>query len=61
MGSVTKKINWKGFGRKRLYSSSGVIRMIKSKKMRWAGHVARRGRKIMHIGYWWESQKERDH
>jgi hypothetical protein len=26
--------------------------------MRWVGHVAR-GRRGMHIGYWWESQKER--
>jgi hypothetical protein len=27
-----------------LYSSSSVIRMIKSRRMRWAGHVARMGR-----------------
>jgi hypothetical protein len=25
-----------------------------------AEHVARRGRRGMRIGYWWESQKERD-
>jgi hypothetical protein len=31
--------------------------MIKSKRMRWAGHVARMGRRGMHVGYWWESQK----
>jgi hypothetical protein len=35
--------------------------MIKSKRMRWAGHVARMGRRGMHVGYWWESQKEREH
>jgi hypothetical protein len=34
--------------------------MIKS-RMRWAGHVARLGRRGMHIEYWWEVQKERDH
>jgi hypothetical protein len=28
-------------------------------RMRWAGHVAQMGRTGMHIGYWWESQKER--
>jgi hypothetical protein len=32
--------------------------MIKSMRMRWAGHVARMGETGMHIGYWWESQKE---
>jgi hypothetical protein len=32
--------------------------MIKSRRMRWAGHVARMGRRGMNLGYWWESQKE---
>jgi hypothetical protein len=44
-----------------LYSSSNIIRMIKSKRMKWAGHVARMGIRGMHIGFLWESQKERDH
>jgi hypothetical protein len=41
-----------------LYSSPNIIKMIKSRKMRLAGHVARMGRRGMHVGYWWESQKE---
>jgi hypothetical protein len=44
-----------------LFSSLNVIRMIRSRRMRWAGLVARMGRRGMHMGYWCESQKERDH
>jgi hypothetical protein len=34
-----------------LYPSPSIIRIIKLRRMRWAGH----------IGYWWTSHKERDH
>jgi hypothetical protein len=44
-----------------LYSSPSIIRMNTSRRMRWAGHVAQMGRRGMHIGYWWEMQKEGDH
>jgi hypothetical protein len=44
-----------------LYSSPSVIRIIKSRRMRWAGHVARMGRKGTLIDYWWESQREGEH
>jgi hypothetical protein len=47
-------------GRALRFSSPSIIRMIKSRRMRWARHVARMGRRGMHIEYWWESQKERD-
>jgi hypothetical protein len=40
------------------YCSPSIIRMIKSGRMQWAGHVARMGRRGMHIGFWWESRKE---
>jgi hypothetical protein len=35
-----------------LYSSPSIIRMIKSRRIRWAGHVARMRRSGMHVGYW---------
>jgi hypothetical protein len=52
-----------------LYSSPIIIRIIKSRRLRWAGHVARmerrrrrrRRRRRKRIDYWWESQKERVH
>jgi hypothetical protein len=37
-----------------LYCSPSIIRIIKSKRMRLAGHVARMGRRGMYIGFWWE-------
>jgi hypothetical protein len=50
-----------------LYSSPSIIRIIKSRWMRWAGHVARMGggrrrrRRRTRIDYWWESHREIDH
>jgi hypothetical protein len=44
-----------------LYSSPSIIRIIKVRRMRWMGHVARRGRRGTRIGCWWESQREGDH
>jgi hypothetical protein len=44
-----------------LYSSLIIIRMVKSRRMRWMRPVQQMGRRGMHIGYWWESQKERVH
>jgi hypothetical protein len=35
-----------------LYSSPSIIRIIKSKRMRWAGHGARMGRRGTLIDYW---------
>jgi hypothetical protein len=44
-----------------LHSSPNIIRVINSRSMRWTGHIARMGKRGMHIGFWLESQKERDH
>jgi hypothetical protein len=44
-----------------LYCLPSIIRMIKSRMMKWAGHVARMGRRGINRGFWWEIQKERDH
>jgi hypothetical protein len=46
-----------------LYSSPSIIRMIKSRRMRWAVQVAQMDEKrnaYRLLGYWWESQRERD-
>jgi hypothetical protein len=42
-----------------LYSSPSIIRMMKSKRMRLAGHVARMGEKKTAHMILWESQMER--
>jgi hypothetical protein len=41
-----------------LYGSPSIVKMIKSRRMRWAGHVACMGRSVMHIGFWWESRRK---
>jgi hypothetical protein len=33
-----------------LYSSPGIIRVMKSRRMRWVGHVARMGRRGTRVG-----------
>jgi hypothetical protein len=38
----------------KLFPSLSVIRMIKSRRVKWAGHVVRMGRRRrMHMGFWW--------
>jgi hypothetical protein len=44
-----------------LKSSPSMFRVFKSTKMKNAGHIARMGIRAKRIGYWWKSQKERDH
>ena len=44
-----------------LYSSPNIVRVIKSRRMRWAGHVARMGEERGCIGSWWGNRRERVH
>ena len=44
-----------------LYSSPNIIRAINSRRLRWAGHVANRGKGYVHTGFWWENLREGDH
>jgi hypothetical protein len=57
-------VDWRKLRNKELhniYSSPNVIRIIKSRRMIRAGHVARMGRGETHIRFRWENQKERDY
>ena len=44
-----------------LYSSPNIVRVIKSRRMRWAGHVAHMGQERGCIGSWWGKRREGDH
>jgi hypothetical protein len=44
-----------------LYSSSYIVKVIKSRRMRWAGHVARMGGREVFRGFWLGGPKVRDH
>jgi hypothetical protein len=58
-------VGWRKLHNKELHNlysppSTSIIRMLKSRRMRWARNVARMRRGI-HIEYWWESQMEIEH
>jgi len=43
------------------YTSPNIMQVIKWRRMRWAGHVARMGEERARIGFWWGNQREGDH
>ena len=44
-----------------LYFSPNIFQVIKSRKIRWASHVARMRRGEVYTGFWWGNPRERDH
>ena len=44
-----------------LYCSPSTVVVIKSRRMRWAGHVALMGRGEVYTVFWWGNLRERDH
>jgi len=43
-----------------MYSSPNIVRVIKPRRMRWAGHVARMGLVEVYTEFWWGNLKERN-
>jgi hypothetical protein len=56
--------DWRGLHNEELndlYSSPNIIRVIKSRRVRWAGHVAHVGKREVRTGFWWGDLREGDH
>ena len=43
-----------------LNSSTYTIRVIKSRRIGWAGHIARMEQGEVYTGFWWGNLRERD-
>jgi hypothetical protein len=44
-----------------LYFSPSIVKIIRTRRTKLVGDLARIGRKGMHTGYWLQNRKERDH
>ena len=43
-----------------MYSSPNIFQMVKSRRMRWAGHVVRMDERRGAYRFWWGNLRERD-
>jgi hypothetical protein len=55
-------------GRRKLHNdfhdlnpSPNIVRVIRSRRIRWAGHVVRRERGEVYTTFWWRNLGKRDH
>jgi hypothetical protein len=48
------------FVHQNLYSPN-IIRIMKSRRLRWAGHVAHMGEGEVRTRFWWRNLREEDH
>jgi len=44
-----------------LYSLPNIVQVIKSRRMRWVGHVVYMVEGEAYTGFWWGNLRERDH
>jgi hypothetical protein len=44
-----------------LHSPTNIVLVIKSRRMRWVGHVLHVGRVEAYVGFWCANLRERDH
>jgi len=44
-----------------LYCSPNIVRVIKSRRIRRVGHVARMGKGEAYTGFWWGNLREKGH
>jgi hypothetical protein len=52
---------WRGLHNEGLNDRNSSPNIIKSRRMRWAGHVARMGEREVHAGFRWGGLREGDH
>jgi hypothetical protein len=55
-------MEWRRLHNEDLYGlyTPNIIRVIKSRRIKWVGNVMRRGRGEVHRGFWWGNLRERD-